>query len=310
MSAECFSKLELNLTEWEQSMALDMELSGFGQDWVFRGQAKDWSLEPSLRRARQAAGYSDCLDPERRVITHFRERAHLLDPLLAEDVGNLEWAARIQHYGGPTRLLDFVSSFWVAAFFAMELNSSGNLPDKPVVWAVNGRKLYQAAKRKLCTMDRWPEVADEMTHDAHAFDDSYHSDRMRAARWVCGQSIWGDARQPRPERWQLPMVLHVESGRTDERIVAQGGCFICPLDADRPFEDCLFGTFPELTRLGEPEDYEPGRGMLERCVIVKVCLPSGPRKALEVLERMNITAAALFPGMHGLARSQHNNLIR
>jgi len=32
----------------------------------------------------------------------------------------LEWLAFMQHYGAPTRLLDFTYSFWIALFFAFE----------------------------------------------------------------------------------------------------------------------------------------------------------------------------------------------
>jgi hypothetical protein len=53
--------------------------------------------------------------------------------------------------------------------------------------------------------------------------------------------------------------------------------------------------------------------MFDGCVIVKVHLPIGAkhcRDGLELLQRMNISAASLFQGMSGLSRSQYNNLIR
>src|SRR5438093_2893211 len=35
-------------------------------------------------------------------------------------IRTLEWLALMQHYGAPTRLLDFTYSFWIALFFAFE----------------------------------------------------------------------------------------------------------------------------------------------------------------------------------------------
>ena len=79
------------------------------------------------------------------------------------------------------------------------------------------------------------------------------------------------------------------------------------------------GTLDDLERLDEPENYEPqesispGSNQHGEVAIVKAYLPEEPnhiREGLDLLGRMNITAAALFPGTHGLARSQYSNLIR
>src|SRR5436309_276549 len=48
----------------------------------------------------------------------------------------LEWLALMQHYGAPTRLLDFSYSFWIALFFAFEAAE-----DDCVVVALDPRSL-------------------------------------------------------------------------------------------------------------------------------------------------------------------------
>jgi hypothetical protein len=58
---------------------------------------------------------------EKDILTQFQRRAHQYinsPPALSEPV---EWLSIIRHYGGPTRLLDFTYSFFIGAFFAMEV---------------------------------------------------------------------------------------------------------------------------------------------------------------------------------------------
>ena len=56
-----------------------------------------------------------------RVLVHdFRRRAHHYIQSPPSPDEHLEWLALVQHHGGPTRLLDFTKSFYVASFFAVE----------------------------------------------------------------------------------------------------------------------------------------------------------------------------------------------
>jgi FRG domain len=91
--------------------------------WVYRGHSDiRWPLETTLYRGGQRFRCPPEIlaDREAWILRQFQRRAHhyLTDPPSSEQ--RLEWLALIQHFGGPTRLLDFSHSFYVAAFFAIE----------------------------------------------------------------------------------------------------------------------------------------------------------------------------------------------
>ena len=108
--------------------------------WLFRGMPSNFPLQTSLERVLIDAGIElkDAPQVERKLLKEFKRRAHsYVDPLPAHgDV--LGWLALMQHYGAPTRLLDWTYSFFVAAFFALR-DAVSNPPDKrktAVVWAL------------------------------------------------------------------------------------------------------------------------------------------------------------------------------
>src|SRR5688572_12019320 len=103
--------------------------------WGFRGQEDaNWGLETTLHRGASQFGFPLEFLSKREaiIIEQFQRRAHhYLNHLPKEDQW-LDWLALIQHYGGPTRLLDFSHSVYVGAFFAVEKASEDS-----VIWGIN-----------------------------------------------------------------------------------------------------------------------------------------------------------------------------
>lgn len=88
--------------------------------WLFRGQrCPEWKLETSLERAARRCGVSQS-EYERQIWGEFRRHAHSYVSRVPLEPNTIEWLAFMQHYGAPTRLLDFTYSFWIAVFFAYE----------------------------------------------------------------------------------------------------------------------------------------------------------------------------------------------
>jgi hypothetical protein len=143
--------------------------------WLFRGQGKDYPLIPSLFRKngkiksltrRNVGNFAELLKAERDVLINFFQIADRQGLMLPDDsqelrsylellssnddaVGEGFWKiehkalslmALAQHYGVPTRLLDWTRQSYIAAFFAGEDaykygNSEEEKTDFLVVWA-------------------------------------------------------------------------------------------------------------------------------------------------------------------------------
>jgi hypothetical protein len=88
--------------------------------WLFRGQRNpQWELETSLERASRRCAVEQT-KYEKAIVREFRRHAHTFLSHVPKEADTLEWLALMQHYGAPTRLLDFSYSFWIALFFAFE----------------------------------------------------------------------------------------------------------------------------------------------------------------------------------------------
>jgi FRG domain len=100
--------------------------------FVFRGQGQNWPLIPTIGRDQRR--YKP--EIERQLLTVFKRLGRQYpDSSFASN--DWEWLAIAQHYGLPTRLLDWTSNALVAAYFA----AKGTETSDGIVAAVSARRI-------------------------------------------------------------------------------------------------------------------------------------------------------------------------
>ena len=105
--------------------------TSFDEDVWYRGQSSfDWTLSPGLMRFNNPPS-------EGTLLTRFKQSAGML--INATPKNNFDWLFLMQHYGVPTRLLDWTESPLVALYFAVE-NESDNITDA-ALWALKPTEL-------------------------------------------------------------------------------------------------------------------------------------------------------------------------
>jgi len=113
--------------------------------YLHRGQSNSaWSLRTALGRTLKAGiSVADALAIERDLVRIFRSQAHihLRSEFLPRGDDVLEWWQVMQHYGAPTRMLDWTSSSFVAAYFAVV--DSWDVDG--AIWTVHPLTLHRAA---------------------------------------------------------------------------------------------------------------------------------------------------------------------
>ena len=113
---------------------------------------------------------------------------------------DFQWLALMQHYGAPTRLLDFTWSPYVAAFFALERTLGDG-----VVWAMNPARIDSGRAPKPARMDprmpgQFPAVLPEgqppLHLDGRAAHDEPAADRAIGHVRRSGRAGHADRRDP------------------------------------------------------------------------------------------------------------------
>jgi len=182
-----------SLKEFIRHIEDSLELS-LGPRW-FRG-AGDYShtLTPSLfRHPDVISGTLNPIELEGRVIARFKQTS---PPFLnAPPVTPLDWMFMAQHFGVPTRLLDWSENPFIALYFALSTSKGSNMP---CVWLLDPL-LWTKKSLSNDNLPRIPDPADTAT-----------------VRFI--ESLTDDL-APRTD----PIAIY--SNHTNPRIVAQRGTF-------------------------------------------------------------------------------------
>ncbi|GEM_PF-142976 len=263
-------------TSWHDFLQWKNELKG---SWAFRGQRKSsWNLDTSLDLAVMVeyagdgfSGYGR-LNRETelsKLLFLFQQQAHhYIDNLPAlDDVGS--WLALMQHYGVPTRFLDWTKSPYVALFFALadEPSEDESPETSAAVWAIDLDWLESRGQELL-----------KSDYPIPALDDY-----QARAKYL-------NVLLPNPT--ENAVIVKIDPLKTNERMVAQQGFFLCNLfhknyaSFNQILMSMIFHQIPD----------EP--------VLRKLQVDKSQRITfLKQLREMNIHSASLFPGLDGFGKS-------
>ncbi len=199
----------VSITSWDDFLGLP-QLAG--DDWIYRGQTRDWKLRSSLERSceRSRIPLADAPFIERALIDNFRRRYDGHDrQFVIEDT--LYCLALMQHHGAPTRLLDWTYSPYIALYFAVETVEGGG-----VIWCMN--------------QTWWRERA-------RAVVGSEHFDRRNRYETRKDSSFLPLYMTDRPYR----MVYLENPYFFSSRLNIQQGVFLCTGDVTASYEENLRG---------------------------------------------------------------------
>jgi hypothetical protein len=259
--------------------------------FVFRGQpCFKWGLETTFERACNKICKLGWKDLEDKIRLEFERQACHHITRLPECA--FEWLALMQHYGSPTRLLDFTRSIWAALFFAVD-----GATDDSALWAIDiswFKSNHDTTNpRKAIVSDYNKELALEI-EKILTEDNDPESDEEWSA-------FYSNIEDNEAEGFDLG-VIFAEPFFQNQRLAIQQGLFAFPQELFRSFEMNISKplgskSFEELSRKEGDT------------VIYKFKIPHDMHLSIVAfLSQMNITAATLFPGLEGFARSQINHV--
>jgi len=190
--------------------------------WCFRGDCcRPEGFKTSLERAavdRWGRDWSELPEIEEGLLRRFKREAHLYLAAEPADGDLIGWLSLIRHHGGPTRLLDWTYSFFVAVHFAIE-QTEAHQPTS--IFAMDLEKI----RRRVEPIEHLRP---------HLMRDPNTKNAETVAAII-------------DHRPRQPLVFPINPWQMNRRLILQQSLFLVPGDITRSFMD-------NLRAVDRPED--------------------------------------------------------
>ena len=266
---------------WEESAAAESmdDFRGWIRDlsgnWGFRGQREAaWTLQTSLDREVRVNYDTGHYHLYRRgeeddLLFRFQQQVQYYVAHLPSAEDRAGWLALMQHYGVPTRLLDWTQSPYVALYFAVETEPQG----------VGGVR-DGAGEEELCSAV-WAIDLDFLEWKSKELLGPIPDEPRARMEYLNGLL----------DREEKPLIVRIDPLHGNERMFAQQGFFLWKLVVETPYLDQIL-----ISMMTKPD-------LIVRPVIRKLQIRGARRfDLLEQLRGMNIHRASLFPGIDGFCQ--------
>lgn len=229
---------EVHLKEWRDIFSINRS---FLSTFIFRGQSSSaWQLESSLERSIKEFYVIDrerdiskfgIYTQEKWMIDRFQRKYPLYSTSIPARENYFDWLAIMQHYGAPTRLLDFTYSLFVAVYFAL-IDAKGDAS----IWAVNLRKVAMNMSYKLA-IDVTELLMDQLNEKYIEVATKYIGVDIEAQSKIAG-------------------VIPLEPLAYSQRLSRQQGLFLMHTITTKSFMSNLLATFDEEELVFQPLDVQ------------------------------------------------------
>jgi hypothetical protein len=252
--------------------------------FIFRGhKCSSWPLSSPL--AREYGKYKErqmIEGVEKDSIEYFRKRSHSFEESNRNSAGLVDLLASMQHYGCPTRLVDFTHSFYIATYFAV--NDSSELKENFCVWAFNFPVLHAYSKQFSNAIFGSKDTSEQLDNTIHNF----------------------------VEPKGLGVII-AEPEKFSRRMAAQQGVLLAQTEIRTSFETnlhSLMATKNEPIEINLEELSRINQNIINDIRIIKFefnenCIHQVRRELLQ----MNVTSEILFPDISGMAKSAIEHLF-
>ena len=212
---------------------------------------------------------------EMRITSEFKRGAHHFSVEPLDDEDEFGWLALMQHFGAPSRLLDWTESPYAAAYFAVEDDSRCG---DSAVFAVDLDNLEIALNYHLeaiatPTLDEAIKCLDPLKRFGGPKDRTKSLNdylRLHSSSGVTG-------------------IVAARPFKMNQRLMVQCGLFLAPLSLSHSFEDQLSKVLSSY--VDDPALFRVRLKNIDRTEFLKK------------FDTMNVHHASLFPDLEGYAQS-------